>query len=244
MRCPWLSIVQIVHYPVNHQPARHAALELLSLATGRQLTRSRLALNAATVVLYTCTLSISLVREQCGASVQARERARRPLTPPANRPLDAAPSPGSPLSPVQLVTDLGQVFKLIGGTCGAFFIFGIPGALLLQVLAVRVLRGQWGGGGQRPGHPCRQRPNLRTHPTSARPPTPLPLQYAYSKYLQASEAGEVHEPLLEGGEGATPAPPPKYHYLTSKLWWAGVGLILLALALLGLTMYSLVHPLY
>lgn len=29
----------------------------------------------------------------------------------------------------QLVTDLGEVFKLIGGSCGAFFIFGMPGEL-------------------------------------------------------------------------------------------------------------------
>ena len=33
----------------------------------------------------------------------------------------------------QLVSDLGQVFKLIGGSTGAFFIFGMPGAFLIQV---------------------------------------------------------------------------------------------------------------
>lgn len=34
----------------------------------------------------------------------------------------------------QLVTDLGSVFKVIGGSCGAFFIFGMPGAFCLQVV--------------------------------------------------------------------------------------------------------------
>lgn len=34
---------------------------------------------------------------------------------------------------MQLVSDLGQVFKLIGGSTGAFFIFMMPGAFLIQV---------------------------------------------------------------------------------------------------------------
>ena len=33
-----------------------------------------------------------------------------------------------------------------------------------------------------------------------------------------------------------------YHYLLSKLWWAGVFLILLALGLLSLTIYTLIAP--
>lgn len=51
-----------------------------------------------------------------------------PTAVPANRRTDI-PAAGA----LQLVTDLGQVFKLIGGSCGAFFIFGMPGALCLQV---------------------------------------------------------------------------------------------------------------
>lgn len=37
-------------------------------------------------------------------------------------------------------------------------------------------------------------------------------------------------------------PPERYHVLLSKLFWAGVLLILLALGLLGLTLYTLLAP--
>lgn len=153
-----MGIIQIIHYPVNHFPARNATRDLLAQLTGRQLQSS--AFNSAEVLgFFVATLGLSLV-----------------------------------------ITDLGQVFKLIGGSCGSFFIFGMPGAFCLQ--------------------------------------------YAYSKHITAREG--LQESLL-ADEEAREVPRPggsqtQYHVLASKLFWAGVLLLIFAVGLLSLTIYSLVSP--
>ncbi|KAL4855593.1 putative sodium-coupled neutral amino acid transporter 7 [Chlorella vulgaris] len=150
-----MGIIQIIHYPVNHFPARNATRDLLAQLTGRQLQSS--AFNTAEVLgFFAATLGLSLV-----------------------------------------ITDLGQVFKLIGGSCGSFFIFGMPGAFCLQ--------------------------------------------YAYSKHITAREG--LQESLL-ADEEAREVPRPggsqmQYHVLASKLFWAGVLLLIFAVGLLSLTIYSL-----
>ena len=75
-------------------------------------------------------------------------------------------------------------------------------------------------------------------------PGALLLQYAYSKHLAAQEQQQEQEgllSLLEGGGGGARAvgAGSRYHYLASKLWWAGCGLLGLALGLLALTVFSL-----
>ncbi|KAL4451420.1 hypothetical protein ABPG77_009492 [Micractinium sp. CCAP 211/92] len=171
-----VGIIQIIHYPVNHAPARNATRDLLTQLTGcSPVFRGY---NTVEVFFFfVCTLGLSL-----------------------------------------LVTDLGDVFKLIGGSCGSFFIFGMPGALLLQ--------------------------------------------YAWSKHVQVRQGHPLEQPLLaeEGATGGAQqaqqatglaaqqamAPqaqvPQRYHVLLSKLFWAGVLLILLALGLLALTLYTLIAP--
>lgn len=94
------------------------------------------------------------------------------------------------------VSDLGQVFKVVGGTNGAFLILGLPGALLMK--------------------------------------------YASDKALASRIPLVVEQPLLVArGE----APPPRpYRLLTSKLWWAGLGLVGLCVGVLALTIVSIVYP--
>ena len=104
-----------------------------------------------------------------------------------------------------------------------------------------------------PPHPTPPCP----HPT---PPACLPagallIQYACSKQLQSqaalAEEAEATSPLLLGRDGSPPSSPGAasftqaaaarrpYRALTSKLFWAGVLLILLCLFLFGLTIYGI-----
>ena len=201
-----VGIIQVVHFPCTHFAARNATRDLLAQLTGRRLGSA--AFNAAETLTFFCAaLGLSLVGVVCVAlccPVLPRRAAppsprigSRTLHPPCLH-LDSPP-----LSLLlQLVKDLGQVFSLIGGSCGAFFIFGMPGALLLQ--------------------------------------------YAYSKHLSAQEQQQqqqegLQQSLLEGGgDGACAGGAgSRYHYLASKLWWAGCGLLGLALGLLALTVFSL-----
>lgn len=88
----------------------------------------------------------------------------------------------------------------------------------------------------------------------------LLLQYAWSKHVQVRQGHPLEQPLL-AEEGAAGGPqqaqqatgpaaqqvaqaqlPQRYHVLLSKLFWAGVLLILLALGLLALTLYTLIAP--
>lgn len=116
------------------------------------------------------------------------------------------PCPGcSTLAMALLVTDLGVVFQLTGGTCGAFFIFLAPGALLIQYAYAK-------------------------HALAKGAPTNRLLQRA------ACGVGEHSgEALLRLDES--------YHYLTSKLFWAGVGTMLLGVGLCSITLYTILHPL-
>ncbi len=84
----------------------------------------------------------------------------------------------------------------------------------------------------------------------------LLLQYAWSKHVQVRQGHPLEQPLLaeEGAQQAQQATgpaaqqvaqaqlPQRYHVLLSKLFWAGVLLILLALGLLALTLYTLIAP--
>ncbi len=89
----------------------------------------------------------------------------------------------------------------------------------------------------------------------------LSVQYSYNKHLHLRE--DLQQPLLvaETGTAAAAAagvqPPPQqqqgeqqqqqqqaadYHFLASKLFWAGIALLLFALGLLALTLYTLLAP--
>jgi hypothetical protein len=79
-------------------------------------------------------------------------------------------------------------------------------------------------------------------------------QYAYNKHLTLRSG--LQQPLLHGEAaaedgrhdgGAQPAAgfpqqQQRYHFLASKLWWAGIALLSFALGLLALTVYTLVAP--
>ncbi|KAL4420655.1 hypothetical protein ABPG75_010311 [Micractinium tetrahymenae] len=182
-----VGIIQIIHYPVNHAPARNATRDLLAQLTGRSpLFRGY---NTAEVLLFfVSTLALSL-----------------------------------------LVTDLGEVFKLIGGSCGSFFIFGMPGALLLQYACSKHVQA-------RQDHPLQQ---------------PLLAEEGAAGIAGTAGAQQAQQPALRqaavqqaGAQRAhrTQRPPGRYHLLLSKLFWAGVLLILLALGLLALTLYTLLAP--
>ena len=79
------------------------------------------------------------------------------------------------------------------------------------------------------------------------------MQYAWNKHLHLRE-GHLWQPLLEQEEegragqhqhpaAAAPAGvPASYHFLASKLFWAGIALLLLAGGLLALTIYTLLAP--
>ena len=77
------------------------------------------------------------------------------------------------------------------------------------------------------------------------------MQYAWNKHLHLRE-GRLQQPLLGQAEeewqaGQHPAAaaavaPAGYHFLASKLFWAGVALLLLAGGLLALTLYTLLAP--
>lgn len=109
----------------------------------------------------------------------------------------------STLTIALLVSDLGIVFKVVGGTCGAFFIFGAPGLLLMQ--------------------------------------------YAYAKHALAS--GLTGNRLLEraafgvGGRSINSLHGLEaYHYLRSKLFWAGVAVLALGITLCCITLYTIICP--
>ncbi|GAB4822831.1 hypothetical protein N2152v2_009877 [Parachlorella kessleri] len=85
-----VGVIETVHYPVNHNPARSATRDFLSLVTGRKL-RGQTFNIIETLFFFSSTLATAL-----------------------------------------LVRDLGVVFQFVGGICGAFFIFGAPGCLLVQ----------------------------------------------------------------------------------------------------------------
>lgn len=79
-------------------------------------------------------------------------------------------------------------------------------------------------------------------------------QYAYNKHLTVRSG--LQQPLLHGEAAAEdgqheggdqlvagfPQLQQRYHFLASKLWWAGVALLSFALGLLALTVYTLVAP--
>ena len=77
------------------------------------------------------------------------------------------------------------------------------------------------------------------------------VQYAWNKHLHLRE-GHLWQPLLgqeeEGQAGqhtaaaAAATVPASYHFLASKLFWAGIALLLLAGGLLALTIYTLLAP--
>lgn len=107
------------------------------------------------------------------------------------------------LSVALSVTDLGSVFKVVGGTNGAVLIFGLPGAMLMK--------------------------------------------YAYDKAQQSREATAAGPaaPLLAppaAADGRAPGGEEPYRLATSKLWWAGIGLVTLCLSVLALTVVSMVYP--
>ncbi|PSC71694.1 AAAP family transporter: amino acid [Micractinium conductrix] len=170
-----VGVIQIIHYPVNHFPARNATRDLLTQLTGRRPLFP--GYNTVEVlVFFAATLGLSLI-----------------------------------------VTDLGQVFKVIGGSCGAFFIFGMPGALLLQYAYNKHLHLQDGS-------------LLIYRQTTVEAPL-----------LGGGEGGEPSAGESQRAQHAQQASR-DHHFLLSKLWWAGCALILLGLGLLALTLYTILAP--
>jgi hypothetical protein len=56
-----VGVIQIIHYPVNHAPARASTRDLLAQLSGRELGGA--AFNAAEVLtFFASTLALSLVR--------------------------------------------------------------------------------------------------------------------------------------------------------------------------------------
>jgi sodium-coupled neutral amino acid transporter 7/8 len=111
---------------------------------------------------------------------------------------------GSSLTLAMFITDLGLVFKLIGGTGGGILILGIPGALLIQ--------------------------------------------YAVAKHNNSSGSGNMNrgegedqeEPLLDSNNGGGGGGGEPYSLWFSKLFWAGITLIILNAGLFFLTIYMVV----
>lgn len=266
---PPAGILQIIHYPVNHFPARNATRDLLAQLTGRQLQSS--AFNSAEVLgFFVATLGLSLVGCRAFTTspfLSAGSRCAHMATlvhcqhaMSASRAAAMLSGVGCvhslltasmacwtprPASALQVITDLGQVFKLIGGSCGSFFIFGMPGAFCLQVRCCIVACCQpivapycCGGEGmlvQKTTAAISLYDYLRSTSFA---------QYAYSKHITAREG--LQESLL-ADEEAREVPRPggsqtQYHVLASKLFWAGVLLLIFAVGLLSLTIYSLVSP--
>ena len=128
---------------------------------------------------------------------------------------------GATLALALVCSDLGTIFKLLGGTCGSVLIFMMPGALLVQYAA----------GKHR--------------------------QSRQQRWEQEQQGQHLREPLLaaaaedggggNGGGGAAAAgglaQPPLYSLWCSKLFWSGVMLLLISVALGLLTIATTIHPL-
>ncbi|KAI7840595.1 hypothetical protein COHA_005745 [Chlorella ohadii] len=185
-----VGIIQIVHYPVNHFPARNAIRDLLVQLTGRSFEGWRF--NTAEVLaFYAATLVLSL-----------------------------------------LVSDLGQVFKLIGGSTGAFFIFMMPGAFLIQYAYNKHLHlreGAW--------EPLLADGDEEAEAGSSAAGTAAAGAIAAAA---AAAAGAAPQHAQRAQRGARR--PEEYHVLSSKLFWAGCVLQLAGLGLLALTIYTLLAP--
>jgi hypothetical protein len=149
-----------------------------------------------------CSIPYALRPLRCGALMASLRAAVAPTR--ILHALTLLPNPCcSTLAAALVVTDLGVVFQIVGGTCGAFFIFGAPGCLLIQ--------------------------------------------YAYAKYVHAR--GEASSRLLEraaygaaGRRAEALNGLDSYHFLTSKLFWSGVGLVVVGVGLCGVTVYTIINP--
>lgn len=141
----WHSPLQIFHYPVNHSPARAAARDLLSQLTGRPFTgrafnacevlayfgatlgtalvRLVLCFPRTAVILFVAPLRVPVCARAGSGAPRWHEHAVLHMPVTLNNPNAVHARPPARLShaaptlptPLQLVSDLGQVFKLIGG---------------------------------------------------------------------------------------------------------------------------------
>lgn len=118
---------------------------------------------------------------------------------------------GSSLTLAMFVTDLGLVFKLLGGTGGGILILGIPGALLLQYA-------------------------VEKHTTTT--------TTTISNREERGEGDGQGEPLLGSSNNinASTGEPSVYSLWFSKLFWAGIILVLLNVGLFFMTIYMVVVP--
>lgn len=117
-------------------------------------------------------------------------------------------------------TNLGAVFQLIGGTCGAALVLAAPGALLIQYALSKHRESR------------RQRQQQRPSPGCCGGSLHAPL--LGSEAVGAAELGR----LPDVGSGS---PPAAYHLWASKLFWVGMLLQLLAAALCGLTVATVLR---
>ncbi|PRW56012.1 AAAP family transporter: amino acid [Chlorella sorokiniana] len=121
----------------------------------------------------------------------------------------------STLALALLVTDLGNIFKVVGGTCGNVLILFMPGCLLVQYARSKHVE-------------SRKRRQLLAE--AAQLEAPL---------LNGGAGGAAGA----SGEAAEPALPPLYSLWWSKLFWSGVVLLLLSAGLAVLTVYTTLYPL-
>lgn len=157
-----VGLIVVAAFPVNHVPARSAALDLLfppsapqhpgSSGSGSgsidgELEPPAAAYTAETLVFCGAATAIALCVSDLGEPCAGGGWVAAPaaLSQPQSAPDPYLPSPLAPMH-------AGLMFQLVGGTAAAVLIFGIPGALLLRQAADTPEGGVgraalWAGGG-------------------------------------------------------------------------------------------------
>jgi len=132
-----------------------------------------------------------------------------------------------------------MMFQLIGGTCGAILIFGMPGGLLMGYARQKHGRPQLQR--QHSGQQQQQQEEEEGQQGEQQQQQATLLAPADPELgpLQGDEAAlEQHEGAAGGKLAAAPRVF-KPGWLASKLWWAGVALVLLTAALCAYSISSL-----
>lgn len=173
---------------------------------------------------------------------------------------------GSTLAVAMMVTDLGVVFRLVGGTGGGLLIFTLPGLLLMQYAYGKHLLSR-----QAPT-PDPLLPHSPLVPQGGRPAAAAHAHQEESNARERGCGGQLEEeeapcrspragspswppltqPLLGGAApgrllpgrsiGSPTAGRRVYSYWTSKLWWSGIALVLLSGGLCAVTVYTVFAP--
>ena len=139
---------------------------------------------------------------------------------------------GSTLAVALAVTDLGTIFRLVGGTGGSVLIFTMPGLLLMQYAYSKHVQSRRGAA-------------AAAALAAEWLPAPAGGGAAAAEEGGAAAAAAAAEAAPGAGPGAPGAGPQGvalYSFWASKLWWSGVLLVLLSAALCFITVYTIVSP--